>query len=126
MRLALLCLLLAPALAGAAPPQDYAAAKSAADADESSLAGTDRQALLKAQQAFIDAATQACATDRPNPDLSPFVVVMALDAAGRTMQTWRRGESPLSVCMQHFASQATVFVPPRAPFYSSIEISFEK
>jgi len=116
--------MLAPAL-HAAPPQDFYSAKAAADADEASQDATAKAAMLATQRAFLDAGVKACATDdHTKADLSNFVVVMRLDASGQIAQTWRHGDSPLALCVERYARGKILFVPPRNPFYTSLEISF--
>ena len=61
---------------------------------------------------------------RAKADLSNFVVVMRLDASGKVARTWRRGDSPLALCVERNARGKILFVPPRNPFYTSLEISF--
>jgi len=101
-------------------------AKAAADADESSLDAAEKSAMLDSQRAFLDVAAAACATDLPKPDLSPFTVVMRINADGVVDKTWRKGDSPLALCIERYTRGKTVFVPPRSPLHSSFEISFDK
>lgn len=113
---------LPPALAQA--EMDFTAAKSAADADEASLDATTRAAALERQRAFLDARVAACADIRTTARLEDFVVVVELDAAGRVAKTWRRGDSPLALCIERDARGKPMFVPPRAPFHASLEVGF--
>ncbi len=110
--------------AHAATPMDYAAAKALADADEASLDATTRQANLALQRAFLDAAVKACATDKTTAQLENFVVVMRLDASGQVVETWRRGDSALALCVERDSRGKTLFVPPRSPFHTSLEVNF--
>jgi hypothetical protein len=123
----LIALIVLASLSGAlsaAPTLDYAEAKAQADQDEASLAPADMQSLRKAQGELLDAGTAACAT--PRPDLSPFVVVMELDAEGKVVRTWLQGASPIGVCLRKYVADKTLVVPPRAPFHTSLELSFSK
>ena len=108
----------------AAPVLEYAEVKALADKDEASLAPDTSASLLKSQGELLEAGAAACAT--PTPDLSPFVVVMELDAQGKVLRTWLQGSSPIGVCMRKYVSGKTLIVPPRAPFYTSLELSFSK
>lgn len=103
---------------------DYAQAKALADKDEGSLAAAASENLHKAQSELLDTGTAACAT--PRPDLSPFVVVMELDAEGRVVRTWLQGSSPIGICLRKYVADKILVVPPRVPFYSSLELSFSK
>jgi hypothetical protein len=108
----------------AAPALEYAEVKALADKDEASLTPDASTNLLKSQGELLEAGAAACAT--PTPDLSPFVVVMELDAQGKVLRTWLQGSSPIGACMRKYVSGKTLVVPPRAPFYTSLELSFSK
>jgi hypothetical protein len=127
-RLALACcMLLAPALHAQAPvpsAMDFEAAKAAADADEASQDSAARAAAMERQRAFLDEAVAACADVRNTAELRDFVVVVRLDAGGRVAQTWRRGDSPLALCIERHARGKVMFVPPRVPFHASLEVGF--
>ncbi|HVI57657.1 MAG TPA: hypothetical protein VM619_02125 [Luteimonas sp.] len=117
------CVLLAPALHAQAP-MDFEAAKAAADADEASQDTAARAAAMDRQRAFLDEAVAACADVRSTAELRDFVVVVQLDAEGRVARTWRRGDSPLALCIERHARGKVMFVPPRAPFHASLEVGF--
>src|SRR3546814_17851402 len=103
---------------------DFTAAKSAADADEASLDAATSAAALEQQRAFLDARVAACANIRPTAQLEDFVVVAELDASGRVTNTWRRGDSPLALCIERDARGQVMFVPPPAPFHAPTEAAF--
>lgn len=103
---------------------DFTAAKSAADADEASLDAATGAAVLAQQRAFLDARVAACADIRTTARLEDFVIVVELDAEGRVASTWRRGDSPLALCIERDARGKFMFVPPRAPFHASLEVGF--
>ncbi|MGH8026530.1 MAG: hypothetical protein ACREO0_07355 [Pseudoxanthomonas sp.] len=108
----------------AAPTLEYAEVKALADKDEASLAPPASQGLLKSQGELLEAGAAACAT--PTPDLSPFVVVMELDAQGTVVRTWLQGSSLIGICIRNYVSGKTLIVPPRTPFYTSLELTFSK
>lgn len=108
----------------AAPTLKYADAKALADKDEASLAPAESENLHKTQSGLLDAGTAACAT--PKPDLSPFVVVMELDGEGKVVRTWLQGSSPIGICLRKYVAGKILFVPPRVPFHTSLELSFSK
>lgn len=123
----LIALIALTALGGslsAAPVLDDAQAKTLADKDEASLAPAGSASLRKAQAELLEAGTAACAA--PRPDLSPFTVVMELDAEGRIVRTWLQGASPIGICLRKYVSGKILFVPPRVPFHTSLELSFSK
>lgn len=109
-----------------ATAMDYSEAKRLADADEAGLIGPTREKLLAAQAALLDAGVAECNRFDLRGDVTPFVVVMQLDAQGRVRQTWRQGGSPLAICLQRYVRDKTLVAPPKAPFHASLEISFGK
>ena len=122
-RLILALLLLLPSISvHAAPDIGFAEAKRLADQDEASLTPQQMETLVASQAAILDAGAAACAT--PRPDLSPFVVVVELDADGKIVRTWLQGDSPLAICFRKYVAERSVVPPPRSPFYASVELSF--
>ena len=105
-----------------APGLEYADAKALADKDEAALAPAESARLLESQGKLLGEAAAACAT--PAPDLSAFVVVMELGADGKVVRTWLEGSSPLGACFRKYVAGRTLIAPPRAPFYTSLELSF--
>ena len=110
----------------AAEPLEYYDARKLADADEAGVTGPARDAMLAAQRKLLDAGVVECSLGKPQKDFSGFTVVMALDASGRVLRTWREGGSPLAICLQRYVRDKIVFIPPRAPFHTSLAISFTK
>jgi len=104
---------------------DFTAAKAAADADEASLDEDVRAATLDQQRAFLDAGVAACADLQSTAQLEDFVVVARLDDSGTVVRTWRRGDSPLALCIERQSRGKVMFVPPKTPFHTSLEVTFE-
>lgn len=119
-------LLTAPQTPIPAAPLDYVDAKRLADGDEASITGPARESMLAAQAALLDAGVAECNQQDLRGDVTPFVVVMRLDAQGRVQQTWREGGSPLAICLQRYVRDKTLIAPPKAPFHAALEISFTK
>lgn len=117
-------------LAGLAPaqaadkPLEYFEAKQLADADEAGMIGAAKQSMLAAQRKLLDEGVVECSLGKPQSDFSAFTIVIRMDAQGVVQETWRQGASPLAICLQRFVRGKQVFVPPRAPFHVSLEISF--
>lgn len=127
--LALAMLLQAGAQAAPTPAPalvEFHDAKKLADADEAGVIGPARDAMLAAQRKLLDAGVVECSLGKPQKDFSAFSIVMRLDAQGRVQQTWRQGGSPLAICLQRYVRDKTVFVPPKAPFHTVLDISFTK
>ncbi|WP_313928827.1 hypothetical protein [Pseudoxanthomonas sp.] len=123
-RLLLVCALCCASLAHAQSPADYASAKQRADTDEASLPAAQASAMRDAQGVALEAAIAGCAT--PTADTSPFVVVAELDATGKVVRTWREGGTPLAICVQKQIAGSALSPPPRAPFFTSFELSFTR
>ena len=126
LRPALALLLAASLPLHAAEPLDYHDARKLADADEAGVTGPAKDAMLAAQRKLLDAGVVECSLGKPQKDFSAFAIVMRLDAQGLVQQTWREGGSPLAICLQRYVRDKTVFVPPKAPFHTSLDISFSK
>ena len=110
----------------ATEPLEYYDARKLADADEAGVTGTAKDAMLAAQRKLLDAGVVECSLGKPQADFSAFAIVMRLDAQGLVQQTWSEGGSPLAICLQRYVRDKTVFVPPKAPFHTSLDISFTK
>ena len=121
-----LLLLFAAPQAATTTAMDYSEAMRLADADEAAVTGPAKERLLAAQAALLDAGVAECNRFDLRGDVTPFVVVMQLDAQGRVQQTWRQGGSPLAICLQRYVRGRTLVAPPKAPFHASLEISFDK
>ena len=107
-------------------PPEYIDAKRLADADEKTVTGSAHEAMLAAQRTLLDAGVVECSLGKPQKDFSGFTIVMELDNTGHVQRTWREGGSPLAICLQRHVRDKAVFVPPRAPFHTSLAISFTK
>jgi len=99
-----LLLLADPQTSTAAAPMDYADAKRLADADEAAVTDPAKEKLLAAQAALLDAGVADCNRFDLRGDVTPFIVVMQLDAQGRVRQTWREGGSPLAICLERLCA----------------------
>lgn len=113
-----------PQSATSAAPLEYYDARKLADADEAGMVGAARDAMQAAQRKLLDAGVVECALGKSHTDFSAFAIVLELDAEGRVRQTWRQGGSPLAICLQRYMRDKTLFVPPKAPFHSVLEVSF--
>lgn len=109
---------LASAAMGAA---SFEEAKRKADSDEGTLPPSQLSTLAQVQGAVVGEAFSSC-MPRPAPQPLPtFVVVMELNAEGRVLRTWSRGDSAIASCMERAFSRAMAFRPPRAPFFTSFD-----
>lgn len=114
-------LMFATLLASAQP--GYAQAKVLADENEAGLDRATRSRLLRAQREALDSAVAACAD--PDADVSPFTVVLSLNADGSTVASWLQGTTPLAECMQTRLAATGLAGRWPTPFYTSFEVSFD-
>jgi hypothetical protein len=100
---------------------DYDAAKALADRDEAAMSKIAADMLRRSQSGVLSRAADACRTDEK---IEPFTVVLELDAKGNATNHWRNAETKLAKCMDDKLSRAAFYVPSKAPFYISFEVSF--
>jgi hypothetical protein len=112
----------APALAS---DVSFEQAKSRADRDEQSLSSTQTHQLIASQARAGGEAHSTCIASNPKPNLSPYTVVMQVDASGNVVRTWLHGQSSLAICVNKELSHKTLFTPPRAPFFTSFEMTWQ-
>ena len=92
-----------------------------ADRDEAALPKVASDALRSSQAGVLDRAASACRTaEAPEP----FTVVLELDDKGAITNHWRNAETGLAKCMEGKLARSAFYVPARAPFYISFEVSF--
>jgi len=116
-----LTLFAALAVATTAAPLDYTAAKALADQDEAAMPKVAADALRSSQAGVLDRAASACRTDEAP---APFTVVHELDAKGNITNHWRDADSGLAKCMEEKLTRQAFYIPSKAPFYISFEVSF--
>lgn len=113
----------APAPAAAVATLDYDTAKALADRDEAAMSKLSADMLRRSQSGVLDRAADSCRTDEAPKS---FVVVLELDAEGKVTNHWRNAETGLAKCMDDKLSRQMFYVPQKAPFYISFEVSFTK
>ena len=102
-------------------PLDYTAAKALADRDEAAMSSIASQALRNSQSGVLDRAASACRTaEAPEP----FTVVLELDAQGNITNHWRNADTGLAKCMEEKLTRQAFYIPAKAPFYISFEVTF--
>jgi hypothetical protein len=111
----------APTAAPTTAPLDYDAAKALADRDEAAMQKVAADMLRRSQSTVLERAADACRTDEA---ITPFTVVLELDAQGKVTNHWRNAETKLAKCMDDKLSRQMFYVPSKAPFYISFEVTF--
>jgi hypothetical protein len=100
-------------------------ASTLSDRDEASLSPTQTEQLMNAQGQAGGESHAACFAAGVKRDLSPYTVIMKLDASGKVVRTWRQGTTPLAICFEREMGQRMHFKPPRAPFYTGFAMSWQ-
>ena len=126
MRTSVLLLFLSATTPAWAADVSFDQAKALADRDEASLSSTHMQQLLASQARAGEQAHSTCFSFNPKPERSPYTVVMKLDASGKVVRTWLRGQSSLAHCFNEEMSHKTLFRPPRAPFFTSFGVTWQQ
>ena len=122
-------LLLGPLLAFAstagAGELDYAQARALAERDEATVPPAQAEHFFTAQGKALAVAVEAC-LDRDNPPSHvALAVVMEFDAEGRVARTWRADDQRMTVCVEGRLAATGFPPPPRAPFYSFVELDLD-
>ncbi|MEO7431125.1 MAG: hypothetical protein ABIR62_03740 [Dokdonella sp.] len=103
---------------------DIEQVKIRASIDEASLSEGQHAQLVASLKEIARIVSADCpASDRADRRL-PFTLVMELDASGKVLSTWITGESEFSGCLSKTMSRSLLFVPPKAPFFTSFEYTF--
>lgn len=102
-------------------PIDFNAAKANADRDEAAMSKIASDALRASQAGVLDRAAAACRTVE---DPAPFTVVLELDAKGNIVDHWRNADTGLAKCMEEKLARQAFYIPAKAPFFISFEVSF--
>ena len=124
MKSKILLLLLLLSAGTFAADLSYEQAKTRADKDEASLTAVQTEALIASQGQAGGASFGKCPPANANADLSPFSLVMELDASGKVIRTWLRGSSPIATCFRSEMAKKALSKPPHAPFYTSFDMSW--
>jgi hypothetical protein len=96
-----------------------------ASIDEASLSEGEHAQLLSSLKEISRIVFAACPeSDRADRRL-PFTLVMELDANGKVVSTWIAGESEIANCLSKTMSRSLLFIPPKAPFFTSFEYTFK-
>jgi hypothetical protein len=116
---------LSVSFAAGASELNFLGAKVLADHDESSLTPEEMKALLAAQGVAGGESFGACSPPSSTAELTPFTVVMKLDASGKITRTWLEGTSAIARCFHAAISTRSLNKPPYAPFYTSFEMTWQ-
>ncbi|GAB3387329.1 hypothetical protein GCM10027432_22470 [Lysobacter fragariae] len=103
---------------------EYPQAKQMADGDEAKLDGAQMASLAQAQANFARKFTRKCAAGKARAELSPFGLVLKLDADGHVVHGWVDTETTVATCMRDAALGQLYFKPPQAPFMTALQMTW--
>lgn len=104
---------------------DFVQSKALADRDEATLTSSQMGALIQSQGTASGSSFAHGPQESPQADLTPFTVDMELGTSGKVVRTGYQGRSSIGDCFRRQMSHATLFEPPKAPFYTSFEMSWQ-
>jgi hypothetical protein len=116
---------LAFASIAAADTLDYRAARARAERDEASLTSAQSKVFTPRQGEVIGQAIPACIDPKQGARHVHAAVVLELDAQGRATRTWHEGDDRTTRCFEAQFSRARMAAPPRAPFFTFVELDLD-
>jgi len=119
----------APAPVAAAAPapdtMDFEQARLAANQDEARLDGDQVADLAKAQGDFMKPWVARCTRNVPTRQLTPVGLVMELDAQGNVVRTWQDVHTQVADCLAEGLKAQVFYVPPKTPFITAMDLSWQ-
>ena len=122
--IATVALLLAMQTVAAAAPLEFSDALKRADTNEAALDPTIKAALIRSQDTSLHAAMAGCVDLAPGK-LPEFTIVLQLDPAGRSLNSWRNNNVPMVRCVERELAKATYPTNHTADFFMSFVVTFE-
>ena len=124
--IAIVALLLATQTVPAAgTPLEFSDALKRADKNEAALAQPVKATLVRSQDAALHAAMASCVNLAPGK-LPDFTIVLQLDPAGRSLNSWRNNNVPMVRCVERELAKGTYPTDQRPDFYMSFVVTFER
>ena len=114
----------AQTVASPATPLEFSDALRRADANEAALDPNIKATLVKSQDAQLRSAMASCVDLAPGK-LPNFTVVLQLDSAGQSLNSWRNDNVPMVRCVERELAKATYPTNHTADFFMSFVVTFE-
>jgi hypothetical protein len=125
MMIVLVALLLAAQTAAIpANPLEFRDALKRADMNESALDPGIKATLVHVQDAALHASMARCVNLAPGK-LPTFTIVLQLDAAGRSLNSWRNNDVPMVRCVERELAKADYPTNHGPDFFMSFVVTFE-
>jgi hypothetical protein len=117
-------LLVAQTVATPATPIEFSDAIRRADTNEAALDPTLKATLVRAQDIALKASMASCVDLAPGK-LPNFTVVLELDSAGHSLNSWRNNNVPMVRCVERELAKGTYPTNQRPDFFMSFVVTFE-
>lgn len=117
-------LLAAQAVTTPALPLEFSDALKRADINEAALDPSIKATLVGNQDTTLHAAMASCVDLAPGK-LPDFTIVLQLDSAGRSLNSWRNNNVPMVRCVERELAKATYPTNQRPDFFMSFVVTFE-
>jgi hypothetical protein len=117
-------LLAAQAVTTPTAPLEFSDALKRADTNEAALDPTIKATLVRNQDTALHAAMANCVDLAPGK-LPNFTVVLELDPAGRSLNSWRDNNVPMVRCVERELAKATYPTNQWPHFFMSFVVAFE-
>lgn len=109
----------------AVPPLDFNGALKRADTNEAGLDPSSKATLVQSQDTALHEALARCVNLAPGR-LPAFSIVLQLDAAGRSLQSWRDSDVPMVRCVEAELVKVTYPIHHTPDFFTSFVVTFER
>lgn len=116
-------LVAAHVLASPAPPLEFESALGRADTNEATLDPVIKATLVRSQDTALHAAMASCVDLAPGK-LPDFTIVLELDPAGHSVNSWRNNNVPMVRCVERELSGRTYPTNQRPHFFMSFVVTF--
>ncbi len=115
----------AQALTAPAAPLEFNDALKRADTNEAALDPIIKAALVRNQDTLLRAAMAGCVDLAPGK-LPDFTIVLELDSAGHSLNSWRNNNVPMVRCVERELSKGAYPTDQRPHFFMSFVVTFER
>ena len=117
-------LLAAQTVATPATSLEFSDALKRADTNEAALDPKIKATLVQTQDTALKTSMASCVDLAPGK-LPNFTVVLELDSAGRSLNSWRNNNVPMVRCVERELAKATYPTSKRSNFFMSFVVTFE-
>jgi hypothetical protein len=117
-------LLVAQTVVTPATPLDFSDALKRADTNEAALDPPVKATLVRAQDAALKASMASCVDLAPGK-LPNFTIVLELDSAGHSLNSWRNNNAPMVRCVERELAKGSYATNRSPDLFMSFVVTFE-